>query len=207
MKQITMILLLIVGLMFSGCAYLGAQKTTRSTDAKGNPIEVTEPASLLGPNADEVYTEGYKSFSVNKTMQIVAVAKSPSIAKTDEGRGFEAGMKYMTISEIARQPFQLQKGKTVMDVLDHGVGIIPGVIEKRGLENIMKAALREAGDIHLENSPVTDGFKWTDQQMLQIGDTPTGTIQGVQEPQKAPEPAWPPEYLIPQPEGASEPAK
>jgi hypothetical protein len=148
MKRL-LILLVLPFFLISGCAMTqGAKtKTTESIDAAGNPVTttVTEPGPLFGASDYDTHGEMYKTFEQETTLSIKAVVAAPLTAKTDEGRGYEAGMKYMAVQSIANRQFTQKKPTTMNDNIGSLIGQTPALATIRAFDHIGTALVDKAG--------------------------------------------------------------
>jgi len=201
-RSMTLLLVLVMAVMFSGCGMMGTTKTTRveSTDDEGKKVTTTttEPGPILGASDYDTHGKMYEKFVDSKAKMVKAVVDTPLTAVSSEAKGYEAGMKYMAVSEIARQQFGVAAPTTFMGVLNSAVGVVPAVMTVKGFTDIGKALVKTPRNINIENSNLTDSLNTTEQTQMSFGDGDP-SIQGIQPatPPVIVEPSYPPVEAAP----------
>jgi hypothetical protein len=184
--------LLLVAMMFSGCA---STMTTSITSPDGTVTKTTQPGSMFGPSSYDVgYFGMYKSFSDSKVGRADAIQKI-ECPDNETAAAYCNMSKMMGIAMMSMERFDVKAPTTGFDVLNKLTDSVVPVAGFYSLYKLGVAGVQGAGSSFGDNATLTNSMNHTNPTNTNIGSgTATSNTSGTM-PAADPlivEPSYPP---------------
>jgi uncharacterized protein YceK len=165
-KLTTFLLLLTMGILFSGC---GSMMTTTTKNPDGSVTTTEQPGSMWGPSSYDVGYQGmFNSFSDSKTKRAEAIKNIPPPADPIAAAYFN-GMQMMGIAMMSMERFEVKAPVTGFDVMYKLTDSIVPVAGFYSLYKLGVSGIQGAGSTLGNNNTLTNSFNPSNPSATNIG--------------------------------------